>query len=42
MKILKINNSNLNIKKDLYKTYYYKGGVEMDDDYLDYGTVYGS
>ena len=39
MKILKINNSTLNIKKDLYTTSFYEGGGDMADDYLDYGTL---
>lgn len=39
MKILKINNSTLNIKKDLYTTSFYEGGGDMVDDYLDYGTL---
>lgn len=39
MKILKINNSTLDIKKDLYTTSFYEGGGDMVDDYLDYGTL---
>lgn len=39
MKILKINNSTLNIKKDLYTTSFYEGDGSMTDDYLDYGTL---
>ena len=39
MKILKINNSTLNIKKDLYTTSFYEGGGDMIDDHLDYGTL---